>query len=165
MAYSDFKGSFEEMARSNRFRLTVSGLLSQPLLVKASSLPGSNIPAVEVFHEGLAVKLAGDRTYDDWDVTCWIDKKATLYKDVMKWADLANGSGAQVNVGAANKNTYKQDVGIVMLDRIGTVIQGTEYKMLGAYPSAIAPVDLAHDSNDTAAEFTITFSYDYYEVK
>jgi len=164
MAYSDFKGSFEEMARSNRFRLTALGQLSEALLVKASSLPGSSIPAVEVFHEGLAVKLAGDRVYDDWEVTCWLDKNAKLYKDVTKWADLANGSGANVNVGGAAQSAYKFDIGIQMLDRTGAPIAGTDYKLAGAFPTTIGAVDLAHDSNDTAAEFAITFSYDYYTV-
>ena len=160
MAYSEFKASFQEMARPNRFEITEAGLLSQPLLVKAASLPGSNIPPVEVFHEGLAVKLAGDRSYEDWDVTAYLNKEATLFANIIQWRDLAVNTA---NVGSTNKEDYKFDLGVRMLNRDGSTIDGTEFKLIGAFPSVVAPIDLDHSTNDTAGEFTITFSYDYYE--
>ena len=160
MSYSEFKASFQDMARPNRFELTEIGLLTQPLLIKAASLPGVSSAAVEVFHDGRPVKLAGDRTYEDWNVTCHLDKNGVLFNEIHKWVNIACDS---TNFGSTNKEDYKFDVGVRMLDRAGNPITGTEFKLIGAFPTTVDPLELAHDTNDTAAEFDIKFDYDFDE--
>ena len=39
-------------------------------LVKAAALPASNITPVEVNFRGRILKIAGERTFDTWTVTC-----------------------------------------------------------------------------------------------
>ncbi len=38
-----------------------------------------------------------------------------------------------------------------------------EYKLVGAWPSAVSAIDLAWDSNDTLETFDITWQYQYWE--
>jgi hypothetical protein len=163
MAYSDFRASFKDMARANRFEITQTGPLSEPLLIKSAALPGSETGSLEVWHEGKSVKLAGDKIYNDWEVTCYLDNQGTLWKEMHDWSRL--GINDLANVGATNKEDYKFDMELQMLTRSGEGITGTKFLLIGAYPKIINQIDLDHSSNDTVAEFSVTFSFDVYEQK
>jgi hypothetical protein len=55
-----------------------------------------------------------------------------------------------------------------LYQRLGTVIaldgkdEIAEYTYVGMWPSSIAPVDLSYETNDTLAEYVVTFTYDYW---
>ena len=40
------------------------------IMCKSAALPGSNLGVIEVPFRGRTVKIAGDRTFDTWTVTC-----------------------------------------------------------------------------------------------
>jgi len=158
MSYSSFHSSFTEAARVNRFQ--VNGLGLDNLFVKAASLPGSSIGVVDVFHEGKPVKLAGDRTNEDWTVTCYLDVKSSNFTTMKVWSELVLSNVA--NIAPLTKDLYKRELQVSMLGRDGSTITGTNHILSGAFPINMSPVELDHSSNDAAAEFSITFAYDWF---
>ena len=43
------------------------------ILCKSAALPGSNLGVIEVPFRGRTVKIAGDRTFDTWTTTFFVD--------------------------------------------------------------------------------------------
>jgi hypothetical protein len=159
---NQFKGSFLDLARPNRFEVSASVLgTGLRFLAKAASLHGATLGVMETPYMGRMVKIAGDRVYADWDVTVYQDDRGTVRKAVEEWQKVALSH--EQNIGAAAHLQYKEDVTVRQLNRQDSVIQ--EYKLIGCFPTEIGLLDMAWDSNDTPAEFTITLAYDYYETE
>jgi len=56
---------------------------------------------------------------------------------------------------------YQADLIVEQLDRAGDVTK--RYDIRGAFPTNISQIDLSYDSNDAIEEFTIEFTYQYWE--
>ena len=59
--------------------------LAKPLLVKAASIPASNIAPLAVNYGGRAYKLQGFRTFDPWPVTIIQDEDFTNRNNLIFW--------------------------------------------------------------------------------
>jgi hypothetical protein len=122
---------------------------------------------IEVPYQGRKIKTAGDRTYAEWTVTVLNDEGFTVKKYLELWSNFINK--AEVNerdsafygISGASA-TYKSDALVSQLDKSGQAV--SVYNFKGLYPSEVAAVDLAWDTNDTIEEFTVTFQYDYWEA-
>jgi len=112
------------------------------------------------YHEGKPVKLAGDRTNEDWTVTCYLDVDSTNYITMKVWSELVLSN--VTNLAPLTKDLYKRELNVSMLGRDGSTIPGTNHLISGAFPINFSPVELDHSSNDTAAEFSVTFAYDWF---
>ena len=64
------------------------------LMCKSAQLPASNVGVIEVPFRGRTVKIAGDRTFDNWSATFINDKdmKARAYFE--KWLNIINTHNA-----------------------------------------------------------------------
>jgi len=152
----EFKGSFGEMARPNRFRVSVDGVSDLQFLGKGAQLPGSTIGVMDVPYQGRVIKMPGDRIFNDWTVTIYNDVKMEARQDLETWMELLNGN--ESNIGS----TVKREAQVEQLGRDGSVI--ATFKLHGVIPLDISAVELAFDSNDTPSEFTATFAYDWHEM-
>lgn len=160
MSINNFKSRVADVARPNRFKVLGSILGGDiSFLAKGASLPGANLGAMEVPYQGRPIKYAGDRTYDDWDITVYQDVTADIHNRVDDWMQTALGH--ESNIGALANQQYKEDLVVQQLDRADGVIK--EVTLIGCFPTVLGPVELAWDSNDTPSEFTVTFAYDYFE--
>ena len=56
-------------------------------MCKAAQLPASNTPSIPVPFRGRILKVAGDRTFDDWTVTIINDEDFRLRTAFEKWAN------------------------------------------------------------------------------
>lgn len=163
---SSFKANLKDIARPNRFLITLTpppavAIASNEELAyfcKGSSLPGRNVGEIILNWQGMQNKIAGDPTFDPWDLTFLADYGMKARKTMNKWAQyIAN----QVENVRTTQDEYKVDIKVDQLGRTKTEILDS-YTLIGAYPSTVAPMDLNTDSVDTAGEFTVTFTYDYY---
>ena len=161
MSVNNFKSRVQDVSRANRFEVQGNILGSDiSFLAKAASLPGATLGVMEVPYQGRMIKLAGDRTYDDWDVTVYQANDGDIRRRIDDW--MVNALGHESNIGAIAHQQYKEDLTVKQLDRQGSPI--ITFKLIGCVPVAIGPLDLAWDSNDVPAEFTLTVAYDYYEI-
>ena len=144
-------------------------------LCKASVLPASNLGSVEVPFRGRILKVAGDRTFDDWTVTIINDEDFRLRTAFEKWA---NGiSKLDDGTGIANPTAYMANAIVRQLGR-GNALENTNnreglgnksvvlktYTFIDMFPTEISTIDLSYDSTDTIEEFTVTFALQYYLV-
>lgn len=155
MDVNQFKGSFAEMARPNRYILSGGGLPGRAeVLAKATSLPPTSIGKIEVGHMGWRVPIPGDRVFDDWSMTFFQDSSNSLRNYFQAWKALIENSNAHAQ--------YKRDFKVEQVFRNGeTVVES--YTLFGCVLTDFGQVELDWSSNDTAAEFSITVAYDYFE--
>ena len=134
-------------------------------MCKSAALPASNIGVIEVPFRGRTVKIAGDRTFDNWSATFINDKEMKSRSYFEQWLNQINTHKA--NTGEIQDPTaYGRSVVIRQLEKDNTPA-GSElrsYKLWYAFPISTSAIDLAYDSNDQIEEFSVEFQYSYWTV-
>jgi len=134
-------------------------------MCKSAALPASNIGVIEVPFRGRTVKIAGDRTFDNWSATFINDKEMKSRSYFEQWLNQINTHKA--NTGAIQDPTaYGRSVVIRQLEKDNSPA-GSElrsYKLWYAFPISTSAIDLAYDSNDQIEEFSVEFQYSYWTV-
>ena len=134
-------------------------------MCKSAALPASNIGVIEVPFRGRTVKIAGDRTFDNWSATFINDKEMKSRSYFEQWLNQINTHKA--NTGEIQDPTaYGRSVVIRQLEKDNSPA-GSElrsYKLWYAFPISTSAIDLAYDSNDQIEEFSVEFQYSYWTV-
>lgn len=129
-------------------------------LVKAANLPAANIGVIEVPFRGRVLKIAGDRTYEPWQVTVLNDEQFRLRRKFEVWSEAIQQ--LQTNLSSATSiASYQSTARVLQQNRQGKFAAG--YKFDGIWPSTISAIDLAWDSNDAPEEYTVEFQVQYWE--
>lgn len=128
-------------------------------MCKGAQLPASVIAQLDVPFRGRQLKIAGDRTFENWTITVINDTGMEVRNAMERWM---NGMNEHVNnTGLSNPTDYQTDMAIQQLDKSGNVTK--EYTIRGAYPVNVSAVDLSYDTNDAIEEFTVELAYQYWE--
>lgn len=180
-----FKGKIGYGLRPNLFRVSVVDLEANinsidgaedvkagdgkfSFLCRSAGIPASSVGTVEVPFRGRVIKLPGDRTFESWTVTVMADEDMALRGYFEKWMDRLN----KHDDGAGYTSDFASTLQVDQLGR-GTA-SGDDpsdphnvvrsYKFNNAFPSNIAQIDLSYDNNNTVAEYTVEFQYDWWET-
>ena len=160
-------------ARPNLFEVELttlpSGITWDPetfrYLCKAAALPASNIAQIDVPFRGRIFKVAGDRTFDVWQVTVINDEDFKLRTAFEEWMNLI--SKLDNNLGATDPSAYMTNATVFQLGRgsaknskdnagsSNAVLK--EYEFVDIFPTAVSAIDLSYDSSDAIEEFTVDF--------
>ena len=134
-------------------------------LCKAAALPASNIAQIDVPFRGRIFKVAGDRTFDVWQITVINDEDFKIRTAFEEWMDLI--SKLDNNMGATDPNAYMTNATVYQLGRgsqkssrdnngnANAVLK--EYEFVDIFPTAISAIDLSYDTSDAIEEFTVDF--------
>lgn len=139
------------------------------MLCKSAALPASSLGTIEVPFRGRTVKIAGDRTFDNWTATFVNDKDMKIRGYFETWLNLMNshqGNTAELFNPASGVEKYTADVHVTQIEKNATA-EGTNlrrYKLWYAFPVSVSQIDLAYDSNDQIEEFSVEFQYSYWTV-
>ena len=169
---SSFLTQVKQGVRPNMFQVDITfpgSVEADQTLVsymcKSAALPASNIGVIEVPFRGRTVKIAGDRTFDNWSATFINDKEMKSRSYFEQWLNQINTHKA--NTGAIQDPTaYGRSVVIRQLEKDNSPA-GSElrsYKLWYAFPISTSAIDLAYDSNDQIEEFSVEFQYSYWTV-
>lgn len=151
-------------ARANRFEVLVEfpafaggadAIRKTPLLCTSTQLPGATIGVIEQPFRGRFLKLAGDRTYDEWTVSFLNDTDFAIRDAFERWHNGINGFTSNTGITAAAD--YMSTVVVYQLDNNDNRIK--EYRLNMAWPSVIAPIEVGQDQTDTIQQFEVTFAY------
>jgi hypothetical protein len=182
---STFREALKSGSRPNLFRIDVTipaTLISSGVnvggystLVRSAALPSATIGTIELpMNGGRRFKLGGDRVFTEWTSTVLNDENYTLRSSLEAWQDqmvfnnfeigssLGNRSataGATADVPAGLYGTIQ----IYQLDETGASITNGSYRLVNCWPSDISAIDLSYDTTDAVEDFTVTWTYDYYE--
>ena len=134
-------------------------------MCKSAALPASNIGVIEVPFRGRTVKIAGDRTFDNWSATFINDKEMKTRSYFEQWLNEINTHKANT-ANITDPTAYGRTVVIKQHEKDNTPA-GSElrsYKLWYAFPISTSAIDLAYDSNDQIEEFSVEFQYSYWTV-
>jgi len=158
-------------ARANQFRVTlnfptfVGGATAAAnkaqFLVEAASLPGQQIGIATVMYRGRQVKLAGERTFDNWQVTVLNDNDFDIHNAFESWMQSINHK--EQNTGIINPLQYTVDMNVEQLDRNGSSLK--KYTFKDAWPISISPINLGFGDNDSVEKFTVDFAIGWFEAQ
>jgi hypothetical protein len=155
-------------ARANQFKVTmpfpgyaqVGGEIEElAFLCRATSIPAMNVGTVNVNFRGRAIKIAGDRTIDNWSITVLNDTNFKLRNAMERWQNGINNMSD--NEGLTNPVDYQVDAFVDHLDRNGNTIKS--YTLRGAFPVAISDIPLDFDEKTAIETFEVEFAYQYFE--
>ena len=134
-------------------------------MCKSAVLPAANIGVIEVPFRGRTVKIAGDRTLDNWSATFINDKEMKSRAYFEQWLNQINTHKANTSA-IQDPTAYGRSVVIRQLEK-DEAAGGKElrsYKLWYAFPISTSAIDLAYDSNDQIEEFSVEFQYSYWTV-
>tara|TARA_B100000427_G_scaffold233599_1_gene196634 strand:- start:437 stop:1015 length:579 start_codon:yes stop_codon:yes gene_type:complete len=134
-------------------------------MCKSAQLPASSVGVIEVPFRGRTVKIAGDRTFDNWSATFINDKEMKTRAYFEAWLkDINTHQANTANV--IDPSVYGRSVVVRQLEKDARS-NGSElrsYKLWYAFPVSASAIDLAYDSNDQIEEFSVEFQYSYWTV-
>ena len=167
LGVDDFKSKLRGGgARPNLFKATVNfpayaggDVELTSFLCKAAQLPSSNISPIPVAFRGRTLQMAGDRVFEPWSPTIINDTDFKVRNAMERWMNGMNGHST--NTGLTNPVDYQADLIVEQLDRDGTTLK--TYNFRGCFPTEIAAIDLAYETNDQIEDFGVTFQIQYWE--
>lgn len=161
---SGFKSKVQDVARPNRFLLTVAppvGTIDNETFswhVKGAQIPGRTLGDLLIYWQGMQAKLAGDPTFEDFTVVMLNDYDQGARTTIENWMRYIDNQLTNVRT---SQTEYKIDAVVDQLGRNGEIL--SSWKMFGFFPKVLDPIDLNQESVDQAGEFNVTFSLDYFE--
>ena len=154
-------------ARPNLFKATINfpgyaggNTELTSFLCKAAQMPSSVVGQIDVPFRGRQLKVAGDRTFENWTITVINEDGFEVRNSFERWQ---NGINEHRNgTGILNPADYQADLIIEQLNRQNEVIKTITLR--GAFPVNVAGIDLSYDTTDTIEEYTVEFAYQYWEA-
>jgi len=171
---SGFLSQVKQGVRPNMFQVDItfpgegtSGNKQQlaSYMCKSAALPASNVGVIEVPFRGRTVKIAGDRTFDNWSATFINDKEMKIRAYFEEWMKQINTHQANT-ADIIDPTAYGRNVYIKQLEKDDSAggNEVRQYRLWYAFPTSTSAIDLAYDSNDQIEEFTVEFQYSYWTV-
>ena len=173
-AISEFKSNLKGGgAKSALFQVDLSypSIVNSPstnarFLISAASIPASTVGTYDVFYHGKSIKVAADRTYDNWETTIINDEDFGVRKSLEQWINLLseyklNTRSKDVTSTKEGENaSYKQDLTVTQFSKNGSRLE--TYKFVGAFPTSLSTIALSWEGN-AIETYTCSWAYDCWE--
>lgn len=135
------------------------------MMGKSSILPASTIGMIEVPYFGRKIKVAGDRTYDDWTCTFINDEDFKVRNALEYWStsmDQHSTIAGAKRVNGANENPYSYVTNLLVKQygKQGEVVK--TYTLVNAWPVNVGQIDVSWEANDQIEEFDVQWTFDYF---
>jgi|TARA_B100000683_G_C12404056_1_gene520900 hypothetical protein len=136
--------------------------ITTPLLVRAAQIPAATLGINDVPYFGRQLRIAGNRTFADWTVTVINDEDFAIRNAMEQWSNTINSfQGNLRNFGASSPTLYKSNAQVTQFSKTGVPLR--VYNFVGIFPTEVAAIEMDWAA-DAISEFTVTFTYDYWEV-
>ena len=146
--------------RANRFRVFIprSGNKIE-FLCQSAQIPAAQVGVVEQQFRGSVLKLAGDRTFEPWNVTIINDIEFSSRSALESWQrdiqDMDSGEGM-------TSLDYLVDRAFVeQLNKDDSVL--ARYEFFNMFPTSIGAIDLSYETVDALETFDVEFQYSHWE--
>jgi hypothetical protein len=177
---TEFKGKIGYGIRPNLFQVSIPVLPTATslastyasdftFLCRSAGIPAASVGTVEVPFRGRVIKLPGDRTFESWTITVFGDQNLKLRSYFEKWLDVLNEhtSGAGYTTSLSYSATLQVDQlfrgsGSSTADTKSPHSVIRSYQFINSFPTNISQIDLSYDNNNSIAEYTVEFQYDYW---
>ena len=140
-----------------------AGDIKTPFLVRASQVPASTLGFIEIPYFGRKVKIAGDRTFAEWNVTVMNDEDFLIRNAIEEWMNEINSHLGNVRgFGSAADLNYKSTAEVTQFSKTGVALR--KYKFNGIFPVNLTEMEVDWNATDLIQEFQVTFQYDWWEI-
>lgn len=178
---SDFKDGFKGGTRANRFNVIITwpdDVDNAPTTViyhaTAAKLPEAELGSISIPYRGRVAHYAGDRDYKPWTVT-FIDDTGTnaSWLAFHQWADLLSSHTKNT----VADPTYAAGINLcdITFNQLNNPSDGGDATTTGhaifrqiilknAWPSEVGQIGLDMGEGGSLVSFSVTFTYDYYEI-
>jgi hypothetical protein len=162
-----FKQSIGQLFRANRFKISIDSPLvnfkeEDWYLAKSANVGNKNIGEISIPWQGYHYKIASDTTFQNTTITFLNnvpkDGSPSLRDKFEIWLYIMSDDASSIK---ASHDEYKGSVTIEQLDGVGNSVKG--YILKHAHPTDITDLDLSMDHVDSVMEFSVTFSFSYYD--
>ena len=181
---SAFRTALKSGSRPNLFRINVSlpsGITDSTnnsvnvggytTLVRSAALPSATIGTIELpMGAGRRLKLGGDRVFSEWTSTVLNDENYLLRSSLEAWQNQMVYTNFAINDSVGNRSADVSTdaslygaVEIFQLNESCISVPYGSYRLVNCWPSDISAIDLSYDTTDAIQDFTVTWTYDYYE--
>lgn len=174
-------------ARASLFEvfLTLPAGLAEPtaegqfrFVCRAAQIPTSTVGQIEVPYFGRRVKMAGNRTFENWTVTVMNDEDFLVRHAFEKWSSFINSHNNNLRdaavIAESGLTSYRTQATVRHFAKTGAFASGTaigdaaiptrEYTFINIFPINVSSIDLNWETTDAIEEFTVEFAYDYWTV-
>lgn len=133
-------------------------------MCSAASLPASTIESIQVPYRGRVIKIAGERSFQNWQIKILNDGDFVIRSALEHWSKsiLQHASTS----GIVSPTEYTSNLFVRQLGRstAGGAIESVqrEYKFFNCYPINIAEISLDFGNTTQIEDFTVEFSVDYW---
>ena len=133
-----------------------------PFMVRSAEIPGLNVGEILVPYFGRQIKVAGNRTYDNWTPTIINDEDFVIRNALENWSNAINSFQGNLNTaGGSAPALYKSTAQVTQFSKTGEILR--VYNFVGLWPSIVSPIALGWD-DEGIEEYPVTFAYDYWEI-
>lgn len=129
------------------------------ILAQSTTLPQSSIDEIVVPWQGQDYKMGSTHTFADFDITFRLDGGDLLRKSFIEWTKLIHDPKTNFQ---NSPGVYYGGVKLEHLNGKGDPVM--TYVLRDAWPKVVGQLNLDYNSKTAVAEFTVTFSYQYFDV-
>lgn len=149
-----------EIASKDAFARKIS------FLCHAASLPASTISSIPIGYQGRKVNVAGNRTYQPWEITILNDEDFVLRNAFETWMEAINQSSANIRSFGASSSpeSYKTDAIVKQFAKDNDTDAIKKVRVIGAFPTDVSAIELDWDSTDKIESFKVQLTYDLWET-
>ena len=140
--------------------LTQSSVQKLTFMCQAANLPPSTMSSIEIPYFGRKIKIAGERTFSDWQLTILNDEDFKVRSLFEKWSNALNSLEANLRTNNLNTENYKADMEVIQYSKDGNAIRA--YGIIGAFPTDVSAIDLNWNTTGSVETFTVGLAYDYW---
>ena len=130
--------------------------------VKGASIPASTVGSFDVFYNGRAIKVAGDRTFETWETTIINDEDFSIRIALEQLMDLIADHRLNIrrklSKSEGEGSSYKQRIKLTQWTKSGK--EAWHYHFIGAFPTALSAIALDWGTASEIEEYTCTWTYD-----
>jgi hypothetical protein len=162
---NNFVAGFKGGARNDKFRviITYPAVVGNPnvqdyLRITTAALPGSTVSPTQVFFQGRAIPLLGDRQNEPFSMTILNDTDFSHRAAFERWLNAINSHTGNVQTG-----TYQSLLGTVQIDQLDRDDSVLKTVILqNAFPDMLSQIDLDYGAIDQAEIYTCSFGYTHW---
>jgi hypothetical protein len=129
-------------------------------MCQAASLPPATMSQIEVPYFGRKIKVVGERTFDNWNLTIMNDEDFMVRALFEAWSNALNSMETNLRTAGLDSENYKADLDVIQYAKDGEIIRS--YTIIGAFPTDISGIEVNWSSTGAVQTFTTVLAYDYW---
>jgi hypothetical protein len=159
LKFGGSRPSLFEIQLTNPIDQTGDGLL--PFMARASAMPAFHNTPIPVYYFGRAIKVAGNRTFDDWTINVYNDENFVVRNAMETWSNSINKLEQNIRALPTSEQALYKSTGVIT-QKSQTGQDLRQYQFVGMFPILVSPMELDWTNDSNIGEFQITFAYDYF---